>query len=1275
MARIKSRIVCFSARALMVATLLVLPLCTGAQTLTITNGVQTYTALTNTTVTMTGRSELRITTTNNPIPGCLINLNSSNAWFLLTSLRPAVVSATYLGQVRVNGAVAVSGSNVRIVPYAMGTVIVPHAPNFTPLQIFTGPNFLGASAQLGLYTYYTNATLGAMFRNIGSFRLKRGYLATFAHNADGTGASEVFVAQDGDLDIGMMPTNLDRVVSFVRVIPWRWTAKRGWADTGGDNGLLNAYWFYDWGNGHSSSLNSEFVPMKWSGGGSYSGYNSKQNSPQLLGFNEPDKSDQANMSVAAALSEWPNLMQCGLRVGAPGVSDTSGAGFGKSWLYSFMSQADALGYRVDYVPVHAYCPASSASALLSYLQDVYNQTRRPVWLTEFNFQANWCGGSTPTFDQEATVIGQMIDALEASPFVERYSIFNWLAEPTRQMFTNNVLTPAGLLYRDKPSNLAFTQTIPIAAGNRSIAQLQFEDDTADSSGFGNNGTAVGIPDYTDGPRGRAVVLDGTNNFVQLPGTIGNSASFSFAGWVYWNGGGNWQRIFDFGSDTSHYLFLTPRSGSGTFRFAINTGSGEQLLQTAGALPTGQWCHVAFTLAGGVGRLYTNGVQVASGSITFAPSATSPNKSYLGKSQFAADPLFSGSLDDVQIADYAFTPAQIASLMTNTPPQFITNTIAGGSADRGVPYTNNIAGAAFDTDPGDAIAYSKASGPAWLNVHADGSLTGTPGPNDGGTNYYTIRVMDAAGASAYALLTIDMPPVPNPLTDGTWIANLDGNWSDTNKWSSGAIANGAGFTADFSTLNISADRTVTLDTSRSIGTLKFNDTSGGQNWTLASSSGGTLTLDSGSLNSPNIFVSQNTATISAPLAGANGFAKTGVGTLVLDAANSLSGSLFIDTGSTTVNEGIVRIAEPSAVANVTNIWIRNNNGGSSTLQLDGSGASVTIPGRLTINCRNVTVPTIENLAGSNTLAGLISIDVGGNMFNLQSDAGVLVITATNRYIGSLTGGRNYNFTGAGDHLVTGPILNSTNTAPIGLIKSGTGTLTLAGANTYTNTTTVNGGTLLVNGSIGAGAVTVAGGATLGGNGVIKGAVTVQFNGVLSPGESIGKLSVSNSVTLNAGSTTVMEIDRSIPTNDVLKVSGLFTQGGALLITNVGPDLQMGDFFDLFEAGPIAGGFSSIALPVLNAGLRWNTNSLAASGVIAVEPILPPQIAVSATDGTNLVFQLSSQTGATYVLQSATNILDSPVLWFNEQTNSGTGAMQTFLFPIGAEPQRFFRVMAY
>src|SRR5579871_6672968 len=128
------------------------PLITTAQTLNIANGVQTYPSLANTTVTMTGRCELHVTNAANPIPGCVINLNSPEAWFFLQNVRPSAVSANYLPQILINGAAAVPGSNCRLDQYAMGSVIVPQSPSFTPLQVFSGPNFIGASAQLGLYT-------------------------------------------------------------------------------------------------------------------------------------------------------------------------------------------------------------------------------------------------------------------------------------------------------------------------------------------------------------------------------------------------------------------------------------------------------------------------------------------------------------------------------------------------------------------------------------------------------------------------------------------------------------------------------------------------------------------------------------------------------------------------------------------------------------------------------------------------------------------------------------------------------------------------------------------------------------------------------------------------------------------------------------------------------------------------------------------------------------------------------------------------------------------
>lgn len=82
----------------------------GTAQLVITNGVQTYATLTSTTVTMSNRCELRVTGTNNPIAGSVINWNSPDAWFLLPNLRPAAVSASYLSQVFVNGAGRLPGS-------------------------------------------------------------------------------------------------------------------------------------------------------------------------------------------------------------------------------------------------------------------------------------------------------------------------------------------------------------------------------------------------------------------------------------------------------------------------------------------------------------------------------------------------------------------------------------------------------------------------------------------------------------------------------------------------------------------------------------------------------------------------------------------------------------------------------------------------------------------------------------------------------------------------------------------------------------------------------------------------------------------------------------------------------------------------------------------------------------------------------------------------------------------------------------------------------------
>ena len=72
--------------AALLAVLLLPPLLATGQALDIHDAVKSFATLSNVTVTMTGRAELRVTGTNDPLPGCVIHLNSPDAWLLLPAI-------------------------------------------------------------------------------------------------------------------------------------------------------------------------------------------------------------------------------------------------------------------------------------------------------------------------------------------------------------------------------------------------------------------------------------------------------------------------------------------------------------------------------------------------------------------------------------------------------------------------------------------------------------------------------------------------------------------------------------------------------------------------------------------------------------------------------------------------------------------------------------------------------------------------------------------------------------------------------------------------------------------------------------------------------------------------------------------------------------------------------------------------------------------------------------------------------------------------------------
>ena len=158
--------------------------------------------------------------------------------------------------------------------------------------------------------------------------------------------------------------------------------------------------------------------------------------------------------------------------------------------------------------------------------------------------------------------------------------------------------------------------------------------------------------------------DPNGQYALIPAGVVDYEDMTISAWIYPKGGTVWNRVFDFGADTSSYLFLTPDNGSGSARFAIGGEGSEQLLSTTW-LASNAWHHVAITLSGNTGRMYVNGELVATNSsMTNDPIDIEAVLNYIGKSQYAADAEYNGLLDELKIYNYALTTQEIGQEYVN-----------------------------------------------------------------------------------------------------------------------------------------------------------------------------------------------------------------------------------------------------------------------------------------------------------------------------------------------------------------------------------------------------------------------------------------------------------------------------------------------------------------------------------------------------------------------------------------------------------------------------------
>jgi autotransporter-associated beta strand protein len=429
------------------------------------------------------------------------------------------------------------------------------------------------------------------------------------------------------------------------------------------------------------------------------------------------------------------------------------------------------------------------------------------------------------------------------------------------------------------------------------------------------------------------------------------------------------------------------------------------------------------------------------------------------------------------------------------------------------------------------------------------------------------------------------------------------------------------------------------------------------WSLPAVLVGNIILQSGGgVFDPQQFNSSG-FTVSASIGGTGGLTvgsdnSTFGGNLYLSGYNTYSGGTTINGPDTLSLTNYGTLGSSNAPLSFSN----NGNGlnipysayttaAYGTLNLNGSSIGVGNltggGGKIANNATSSTaILTIGNgNNGGGNYQGIIMDHIvrGGVIALVKTGSGTITLSGANTYSGGTTimggtlqlgdgttnnGSIAGNITNSGTLAFANPAAQSYGGAIIGsgnLLKAGSGTLTITGKNSYSGSTIVNAGTLVLGGlssitnsanlAIASGAtldvtaltgqtLTLSSGQILKGGGTIIGNLTALTGAMLS---LTGALAVQNNVSLSG--TLLMGLNRTnLQSNDQLvSVAGIISGGGALVVTNLGPALQAGDLFQLFNT-PV-NGFKTVSLPQLTGGNIW-INRLGIDGTI--QAAMPPSM---------------------------------------------------------------------
>ena len=192
-------------------------------------------------------------------------------------------------------------------------------------------------------------------------------------------------------------------------------------------------WSYNWANDQNSTsalwfdTNAmDFCPMCWNG--SYSADKIRQyvqqhpNTKYLLGFNEPNLTDQCNMTPAQAAGPWQEVValakELNLKLISPAMNYGTLAGYHDpiKWFDEFFALPNVSLDDIHAIAIHCYM--ASPSAVKDYIKK-FEKYGKPIWMTEF---CAW--DPVPSnVEKQMDYMCSILNHMEQNPHVERYAWF------------------------------------------------------------------------------------------------------------------------------------------------------------------------------------------------------------------------------------------------------------------------------------------------------------------------------------------------------------------------------------------------------------------------------------------------------------------------------------------------------------------------------------------------------------------------------------------------------------------------------------------------------------------------------------------------------------------------------------------------------------------------------------------------------------------------------------------------------------------------------------